>query len=55
MSLKTLIYAEVRNGKLKSTAGEAITAARKAGATSIDAVLLGQHSGNIWRRKSLLS
>ena len=42
MSLKTLIYAEVRNGKLKSTAGEAITAARKAGATSIDAVLLGE-------------
>jgi electron transfer flavoprotein alpha subunit len=42
MTLKTLVYAEVRNGKLKSTGSEAITAARKAGATHIDAVLLGE-------------
>lgn len=43
--MKVLVYAEVRNGKLKSTAGELLTAARKmpgaGGSPEVHAVLLG--------------
>lgn len=44
MSLKILVYAEVRNGKLKSTAGELLTVARSLGTSSdnIHAVLFGE-------------
>lgn len=43
MALKVLVYAEVRNGKLKSTAGETISEARRlAGAGNVHAVLLGE-------------
>ena len=42
--MKVLVYAEVRNGKLKSTAGELLTEARKLASTPADihAVLLGE-------------
>ena len=42
--MKVLVYAEVRNGKLKSTAGELLTEARKltSNAADIHAVLLGE-------------
>ena len=45
MSHKVLVYAEVRNGKLKSTSGETLAEARKmmGGKTeNIHAVLLGE-------------
>lgn len=45
MSHKVLVYAEVRNGKLKSTAGETLTEARKmmgGKSDNIHAVLLGE-------------
>jgi electron transfer flavoprotein alpha subunit len=45
MTLKVLVYAEVRNGKLKPTAGETISeAVRLAGAANVHAVLLGEGS-----------
>lgn len=45
MSRKVLVYAEVRGGKLKSTAAECLTAARaltSGNAASVHAVLMGQ-------------
>lgn len=45
MTLKVLVYAEVRSGKLKPTAGETISeAVRLAGAGNVHAVLLGEGS-----------
>ena len=45
MSLKVLVYAEVRNGKLKSTAGEIITEALKlTSKENVSVILLGQGS-----------
>lgn len=45
MALKVLVYAEVRNGKLKSTAGELVTVARTltgGNADGVHVVLLGE-------------